>query len=428
MPLTAISIILTTLLATSPTATPAAPAAETSGAPAQRVMRHFEAPDDAGLTFSPASGPVRIPFDLRGNHIYLRGRINDSDSLWIVLDSGASGNVIDADVAKAIGLEVTSVVQGHGAGGPVETGMIQKVTVRFPGVTLAGGSIAAMPLSPFKRATGRAMEAIIGYPLLNRCVVKVDYATRMLEILPAESFDYTGKGTVLPLTFEHRMPYVTASVTLPGRKPITGRCVIDLGSTQALILAPAVIRDERALEAITKTIEARGRGVGGQVPSRAGRVERLELGDLRFDQPVTMLPVPSDAMIGAQQKGMIGNIGGEILRRFTVIFDYPRKRMILEPNAHIGDPFEADMGGIAPRMGPDGSAALEVEWVQSASPAAEAGVKPNDLIESIDGRPALEVGVPGLKEMFRRAGQTHRLGIRRGDERIEVELTTRRLI
>lgn len=426
MPLNAIVLSMTALLVTSFAATTAAP--PDAPAPVRVERRHHMGPDNGSLTFSPAPGPARIPFDLRGNHIYLRGRVNDSDSLWIVLDSGASGNVIDNDVAKAIGLEVSSMGQGRGAGGMVQAGQIRDVKVHLPGVTLAGASIAAMPLAPFKRASGRSMDGIVGYPLMSRCVVKIDYAARVLELIPAESFDYHGSGTVLPLTFENRLPYVKAKVTLPGRKPIEGRCVLDLGSTQALILAPRVIREEKALEAITKTIEARGRGVGGQVPSRAGRVERLEIGDLAFDRPITMLPVSSDAHIGAQQEGMLGNIGGEVLRRFTVIFDYPRKRMILEPNAQLADPFEADMGGIAPRMGPDGSAALEVEWIQPASPAAEAGVQPNDLIESIDGRPALEVGVPGMKEMFRREGQTHRLGIRRGDERLEIALTTRRLI
>jgi aspartyl protease/PDZ domain-containing protein len=382
--------------------------------------------NDGSLALSPASGPVRIPFDLRGNHVYLRGRVNDSDSLWMVLDTGASGNVIDAGVAKGLGLEVASIGRGRGAGGTVESGHIREVTLKLPGATLAGSPIAAMPLHPFQRQTGRAMEAIIGHPFFDRCVVKVDYVARVLEVLPAASFEYTGKGVVLPLTFEHRLPYVEARVTLPGRKPIEGRFVVDLGSSQALILSPKFIREERVNDAITKTIEARGRGVGGQMPTRVGRVERFEIGGIAFDRPVTGLPVAADARVGAPQH--LGNFGGEFLRRFTVIFDYSRKRMILEPNARLGDPFEADMSGIAPRMGPDGSGTLEVEWIQTVSPAAEAGVRPNDLIESIDGRPALEVGVPGLREMFRREGNTHRLTIRRGDERIEVALTTRRLI
>jgi hypothetical protein len=33
-----------------------------------------------------------------------------------------------------------------------------------------------------------------------------------------------------------------------------------------------------------------------------------------------------------------GAIGAQMLRRFTVIFDYPHGQIILEPNEHFGDP------------------------------------------------------------------------------------------
>jgi hypothetical protein len=379
--------------------------------------------EGTSLTLTP---PVRIPIDLRGNHIYFRGRINDSDSLWMVLDSGASVNAVDAGVAKAIGLEADGG-GGHaqGAGGQVEVQRVREATIRLPGATLAGAPITAMPLDAFKRQTGRPMEAIVGHPLFDRSVVRIDYLNRTMELLPAEGYEYTGKGVVLPLTFEQRLPYITAKVTLPGREPIEGRFVIDLGSSQALILTPTFAEKVKALDAFPRTIEARGRGVGGQLPSRIGRVTRLEVGGIAFDQTVTMVPAAA-AHVGAADA--IGNIGGEILRRFVVTFDYTRKRMILEPTTRLGDPFEADMSGMGMRMGPEGSGAVQVDWIQSPSPAAEAGLKANDLIEQIDGRPALEVGVPGMREMFRRAGERHTFSVRRGEERLEIEFTTRRMI
>src|SRR5262249_43237920 len=94
--------------------------------------------DSVQLTLTPPRGPARVPFDFMSNHIYMRGRVNDSDSLWVVLDSGAGGDVIDAAVARSIGLEVTSTGRGRGAGGEVETGQIPSVTVKLPGVTLEG--------------------------------------------------------------------------------------------------------------------------------------------------------------------------------------------------------------------------------------------------------------------------------------------------
>ncbi len=38
-----------------------------------------------------------------------------------------------------------------------------------------------------------------------------------------------------------------------------------------------------------------------------------------------------------------GLIGEEILRRFTVVLDYQRGKIILQPNEHFSDPYS--MGG-----------------------------------------------------------------------------------
>lgn len=392
-----------------------------------RGQRRGHAPGDfARLLLDPATGTAAIPFDMYANHVYMRGRINDSDSLWVVLDSGASANVIDDGVARALGLEIAGGGMAHGAGGSVEQGMVRDATLRLPGATLSGASFGVIPLDAFRRQTGRGMDVIVGHPLLSRSVVRIDYVARTLEILPADTFRYEGSGTVIPITFEQRLPYIDARITLPGRKPIEGRFVIDLGSSQALILSEPFVRKEQVREAVPKTIQTRGRGVGGQVQSLIGRVTALEFGGVRLDRPTAVMRTSDQGTISAP--GTAGNIGGEILKRFTVIFDYSRKRMILEPNARFGTPFEADMAGLGMRMGPEGSGTLEVEWILPESPAAEAGLLPEDLIERVDERPAVEVGVTGLREMFRRDGETHRLVVRRGTERKEIALTTRRLI
>ena len=384
------------------------------------------AADSVRLVLAPESGPARMPFDLMANHIYLRGRVNDSDSLWVVLDSGAGGNVIDAAVGKAIGLVVTSTGRGRGAGGEVETGTVPSVSVKLPGVTLDGAPITTMPLDSFRRRSGRPMDVIVGAPLIQRCVLRVDYAAQVLEFLPAETFDYKGKGAIVPVTFRFGHPYITARITLAGQKPIEGQFVVDLGSSQAVILTPTFAEKNHALETLGHTIEGRGLGVGGQVTSRIGRIASVEVGGVTFPQPITALPVSSQTFVGVPDA--IGNIGGEIMRRFTVTLDYSRQRMILEPNAQVGEPFEADMSGLGLHMGPDGSNALEVEWIQPESPAAEAGIQPNDLIEKVDGKAALEVGMRGMREISRRSGERHVLSIRRGDRTLEIALTTRRMI
>jgi len=382
--------------------------------------------DSVQLTLNSQNGPARVPFDLFANHIYMRGRVNDSDSLWVVLDSGAGGNCIDNAVAKSIGLEATSTGHGRGAGGEVETGNIPSVTVKLPGVTLDGAPIVSMPLESFRRRSGRPMDVIVGAPLIQRCVLRIDYAAQVLEFLPAEGFEYQGKGAIVPVTLRNGHPYITASITLTGQKPIEGQFVVDLGSSQAVILTPAFGDQHHALETLGPTIEGRGLGVGGQLTTRIGRIASVEVGGVTFKQPITSLPSSSQYYVGDPKA--IGNIGGDIMRRFTVTLDYQRQRMILEPNAQVGEPFEADMSGLGLRMGPDGSNALEVEWIQPDSPAFEAKIQPNDLIEKVDGKPALDVGMRGMREISRRNGERHVLSIRRGDQTMEIALITRRMI
>ncbi len=378
------------------------------------------------LRFASDSALARIPIEVRGNLIYMRGRVDDSDSLWIVLDSGASSNAINDSRARSLGLPITGSTESHGAGGVVTGGIVPSATVELPGLTIEGEPLGTLPLDSIATRSGRAMDLILGYPLLRACVATIDYAVGILTIRHPGAFRDSVRGVAIPLEFKNDLPYLSARLALPGRHPIQGRFVLDTGSGHALILSAPFVRQAHALETLPGTIEARGLGVGGESRNALGRVTSLEIGGLRIDRPTAMLRLSDRGVVAGGDA--IGNIGGEILRRFTVTFDYPRKRVILEPNTHLAEPIEADMSGLGLRVGPEGSQAVRVEWILPRSPAEEAGVQAGDLIESIDGRPAATFGMPALREMFRPPGESHRLAIRRGQSRIEVALTTRRLI
>jgi len=111
-----------------------------------------------------------------------------------------------------------------------------------------------------------------------------------------------------------------------------------------------------------------------------------------------------------------------------VTFDYGHRRMWLAPNAALAEPFEADMSGLVTQVLADSTRALRVLWLQDDSPAAEAGVAAGDVIEAIDGRTIAELTVTTVSRMFRKPDVTHVLTVRRGADRRQVKLTTRRLI
>jgi C-terminal processing protease CtpA/Prc len=123
--------------------------------------------------------------------------------------------------------------------------------------------------------------------------------------------------------------------------------------------------------------------------------------------------------------GTAGNIGGGLLRRFVVTFDYQRMRMTLEPNATFREKEEVVMSGLAlSATGPEWST-VRIDRVRPNSPGDEAGIKPGDLLELIDDRPASTLGLDSLQTLFRRE-QSYDLVVRRDDRRVPVKIRTRR--
>src|SRR4029079_15504526 len=89
-------------------------------------------------------------------------------------------------------------------------------------------------------------------------------------------------------------------------------------------------------------------------------------------RPVTALQGDSAGVMSGSGD-WIGNIGGDILRRFTVFLDYANKRMILEPHGGTSEPFEADMSGLMLVMN-DSLTSATVDYVVPGSAATAAGL------------------------------------------------------
>jgi len=116
-------------------------------------------------------------------------------------------------------------------------------------------------------------------------------------------------------------------------------------------------------------------------------------------------------------------VGGALLERCTVILDYKRERILLEPNATFGAPFPGEMCGITVRSGTRGDEhAFTVVSVIAGSPADEADIQVGDAVVSIDGKPAAEFQLRDLRRIFREEGRLIGMGFRRDGELIHRSL------
>ncbi|HYM81333.1 MAG TPA: aspartyl protease family protein [Candidatus Limnocylindria bacterium] len=380
------------------------------------------APRAARLKFD-RDGHARIPFDLRSQHVWVRGRVNGSDSVWIVVDTGASASVIDATLSRSLSLRTSGQHEALGAGGPQHSTTVEDATIEIGGLSLRPRAMGAIDLSALGAQSGRPMQVILGYELFQSCVVRFDYAAGVMDVWDAKHAPRDLPGVAVPMTLVENHPYVEGVLTLPGRAPLRGRFVIDTGSSLAILLAPDVVEREKLATAFPRTLVAIGRGVGGELRNRVGRAESFALGSLRFSKPTVVMPDSGAGRISAP--GSLGNIGGQLLGRCRVTFDYSHHQIRFEPGADFEHPFEADMSGATlTRTG----GALVVRWVNPETPAAEAGLQVGDRVIRIDGEIAERVDPAMLRLRLQREGSVVRLEVQRGANSLQMSLTLRRLL
>ena len=375
------------------------------------------------VRFTAAGDSVVVPFVLRNNQVLVRGTIGDSDSLWFIVDSGAGSHCVNMSTAKTLGIDLGEGAEAHGAGGTVKAGTASDLVYRVKDLTIDAPFSAAIDLDGVSLQIGVPVGGVLGYPLFERTVFTFDYDRSEL-VLHRPSFRPV--GSALPLTFQFNHPYVPGKLTLPGRTASAGSFVLDTGSALALVLSPEFVEKENALTTVPKTLETRLGGVGGLSFQPIGRVERLELGPYALERPIAVLSAKGPGSTSGP--GSIGNIGGDVLQRFRVTFDYPRKELRIVPGLAYARAFEADMTGLILTIRPDGDVPVEVVKVNPGSPAAEAGIAAGDRVASVDGKPLAAGDLAGLRKRMKIEGQELHFTLVRGTERPEAVIVTRRML
>ncbi|MDQ3920084.1 MAG: PDZ domain-containing protein [Acidobacteriota bacterium] len=178
--------------------------------------------------------------------------------------------------------------------------------------------------------------------------------------------------------------------------------------------------------AITTKASPAAAGVGGGTGVLLGRIQSLQLGRFTLEKPVTSFAQSTKGVLA--NKGLTGNIGGGILRRFKVIFNYPDRRMILEPNSRFTEPFESDMSGTVLIAEGAELDIRKVFYVTENSPTSEAGLRVGGIITAIDGKPSSALTLDDIREKFKQNGREYLLSVERGEQSLQIKIKLRGLI
>ena len=358
--------------------------------------------------FTLGGNAAQVPAEFIGNLVFLPVRVNQTQPSLFVLDSSATASSIDPGRASELGIT---------PGQPAE--------LDFTGVGVPLAMLPAMAKEAFGARVGRSYEGTLGGDFFRAFVVKLDYARQTLQLYDPVSYQYSGQGKILPLTFAGGEPVIQAKLNMAAGKHFEAEFAVNTALDASIVLSEKYSESHGLFSSSLETIPGADPLSDAGKDAVLGRLKSFEMGPYVADSPIATF---SQGGMPAASSRIAGEIGGAMLRRFTVIFDYAHERLILEPNVHIQEEDEEDKSGLTIVAKGPGLKTFVVTEVEPATPAAEAGIQKGDIIAGIDDEAAADLTLWDVRNLFQQIGHKYTLLLERNGQTLTVAIQMRRLL
>jgi len=355
--------------------------------------------------------PVEIPIT---NQIYIQARLNNSEPMWFILDTGATSTILDVDKAKELDIKSEDHRSLNlGQTNTIAATFAKNASLDISGIKIPIETLGVMPVR-FRHAP--QIVGLIGSDFFKRFVVEIDYQARTISLFEPNSFRYTGRGEIVPFELRQEIPHIVVKVSKGNADSLDAWLAVDTGASQTVVVNAAFVEKNKLLETTEGTIKLRAGGLGGGGFNYKVRAKAVKIGNIVFDKP--LINFSTGRFAAVEQDGVIGN---GFLNRFKLITDYSRKRVILEPSERIKDPTDFDF--FLFKIVRSDTTYKIADMLQS-SMTAEAGLRIGDILLAVNGQPVSDLSPPQIYQMFMMDGRDRVLSLKRGTETLDIKLQT----
>jgi hypothetical protein len=342
-----------------------------------------------GFTIADGKSKVTMPIQIYNNLIVVPVILNNRLPLKFVLDTGVRTSILTQKTfGDILNLAYSRKYTISGPGGEklVDAYVTNNVSLELPGITGRGHALLVLGQDylELRNYLGTEVHGILGYELFSRFIVKVDYEKKTLTLALPGKISHRNYQKI-PLSIEDTKPYVVSDVVLTNGERVKAKLLVDSGASHGLLLDP---QSDSAITAPNETVSCViGRGLGGEITGKVGRIKSIQLGKYILPDAIANFPDPNsyfDSLkIGRTSRN--GAIGGEVLSRFSVIFDFPSETLYLKKNPSFKKDFHYNLSGMTVKAKGVRLNVFEITEVRSQSSAEKAGLRPGDVILSLNG-------------------------------------------
>jgi predicted aspartyl protease len=380
----------------------------------------------------------KIPFEVYSNLIVIKLKINGSDSLNFILDTGVSSIIItDPTLAKTLDLDFVRTVKITGAGEKhginANVSIDHEVDLGFVRAYHQNLVVLDEDILKLSEYMGIPIHGIFGHDLFSRFVIKVDFAKRILLLKEPSKYKYRKhQGERYPIVVTQSKPYMDDVAFAQDSDPFKPlRLVIDTGAGHALLLNA---QENTNIQLPDKVIRANlGRGLNGNINGNIGRISKIKIGKYEFNEVLASFPDSLSFSIKFDTTESLvrqGSIGGEFLRRFVITFNYRDSYIVLKPiKSKYRETFEHDMSGMEIRAAGQYFDEFQVTFVSPGSQADKAGVIVGDQIVFFNNKHFKEININDIyRKLSSKEGSEVELFVRRNNELKFIYFKLKRVI
>lgn len=323
---------------------------------------------------------VVIPFQMINNLVFIPIKVN-GEELTFLLDTGVEETILFSldDKQEINFFQIEKIkLKGLGSKEAIEAYKSSKNTLDANGYIDASHELYLVLDQEFNFSSqvGIPVNGIIGYHFFKNHKVEINYDRRRV-IVYAEGNEKIEKKLkrhfeVNSMPVEESKPYYISAVSMDD-KPLHSKLLLDTGNSDALWL---FLHASKEFKKPTQTVhDYLGRGFSGEIYGLRGRVKEFDFGHHTFSNPISTFPDSVSVQRVNFVPDRVGSIGGEVLSRFDLVFDYPHQLLYSKANSKVKEPFNYNMSGIEVQH-------AGLEWTNELVDSNSSGIKvfsnPND--------------------------------------------------
>lgn len=372
-------------------------------------------------TSKPAQLLASFPFkQYSGGVMLVKAKFeNITDSLNFILDTGSGGISLDSTSCADLGIVTTPTdTTISGIGGKRKVHFVFNKTLHFPGLAVSNLNFHVNNYEVLTSVYGEKIDGIIGYSFFSRYIVHVNFDSLVLSVYAPGTIQYPSGGHLLKPAFT-AIPI--QYVEIKDRQKFTNNFYFDTGAGLCFLMSERFAADSTVLLKKRKPLLTQAEGMVGRIQMRLTVVKQLKIGPYKFRDVPTYLYKDDYNVLNYPFSG--GLIGNELLRKFNMTINYPKREIHLMPNSHFNEQFDYAYTGLGIYF-IEGK--IMVEDVIEGSPAYLAGFKVGDELFSVGNN--FSNNIQQYKNILLVPNQRLQVIVRREDALLKLVLFTKSIL